>query len=197
MTPTRQFSSDIDIDVADREAVLKLIAHTPASQWRDGQLVKHNTGVYVTAIPQETVQGFSSFDYQTAERLGYVKLDIINNGVYQLVRDRQHLEQLLNTPPQWNKLNQRDFFSQIVHIGNHWNLYRRLREPLDSITRMAMFLALIRPAKRNLVNKTWAEIAKTIWDKPTDGTYGFKTAHGLAYSHLVILHMNLLCEQGH
>ena len=193
----KQFTSDIDIDVADRDAVLKLIAHTPASQWRENQLVKHNTGVYVTAVPQESVQGFASFDYQSSEQLGYVKLDIINNGVYQMVRDHAHLDQLLATEPQWSKLDQRDFFNQVVHIGNHWDLYRRLREPLNSIPRMAMFLAMIRPAKRDLVTKKWAEIAQSVWVKPTDGSYFFKKSHSLSYALLVQIHMNLLCEQDH
>ena len=193
----KKFTSDIDIDVADRDAVLKLIAHTPASQWRENQLVKHNTGVYVTAVPQESVQGFASFDYQSSEQLGYVKLVIINNGVYQMVRDHAHLDQLLATEPQWSKLDQRDFFNQVVHIGNHWDLYRRLREPLNSIPRMAMFLAMIRPAKRDLVTKKWAEIAQSVWVKPTDGSYFFKKSHSLSYALLVQIHMNLLCEQDH
>ena len=191
----KTFQSDIDIDVADRDAALKLIRHTPASQWRDGRLVKHNTGIYVTEVPREPIMGVCSFDYESAEAAGYIKLDIINNGVYQLVRDPAHLDQLLATPPDWSKLNNYTFFNQVVHIGNHWDLYRRLREPLDSIPRMAMFLAVIRPAKRHLANQRWAEIAKTVWDKPADGSYVFKRAHSTSYALLVILHMNLLCEK--
>jgi len=59
---------------------------------------------------------------------------------------------------------------------------------------LAMFLALIRPGKRHLIGSSWAEISKTIWDKGDDG-YVFKKSHSLAYSHLVVVHMNLLCEQ--
>jgi hypothetical protein len=193
----KTFQSDIDIDVADRDTVLRLIKHTPASQWRDGQLVRHNTGVYVTDVPVDSVHGFCSFDYAAAEAAGYVKLDIINNGVYQQVQSPAHLDRLLDTPPDWNKLNDHKFFTQVVHIGNHWDLYRRLREPLNSIPRMAMFLALIRPAKRHLANSTWSEMAKTIWDKSTDGGYGYKASHACSYAILVSLHMNLLCEQGY
>jgi hypothetical protein len=190
----KTLGSDIDIDVANRDAALSLIKHIPASQWRDEQLVKHNTGIYVTAVPCDNLKSVCSFDYETAEAAGYVKIDIINNGVYQLVRDPQHLTQLLAIPPCWQRLNNKQFFSQIVHIGNHWDLYRRLREPLDSIPKMAMFLALIRPAKRHLANNTWSEMAKTIWVKPTDGTYGWKKSHGLSYAILVSLHMTI-CDQ--
>jgi hypothetical protein len=67
-------------------------------------------------------------------------------------------------------------------------------EPVDSITRLAMFLAVIRPGKKHLIGERWSEIAKTVWDKGTDG-YIFKRSHSCAYSQLVVVHMNLLCEQ--
>jgi len=64
---------------------------------------------------------------------------------------------------------------------------------VNSIPRLAMFLALIRPAKRHLIGQSWADIAKSIWDKNTDG-YSFKKSHAVAYAHLVVVHMNLLEE---
>jgi DNA polymerase III alpha subunit len=66
-------------------------------------------------------------------------------------------------------------------------------EPVNSIPRLSMFLALIRPAKKHLIGESWSEVAKTIWDKNTDG-YVFKKSHSLAYAHLVVVHMNLLEE---
>jgi len=60
---------------------------------------------------------------------------------------------------------------------------------------MAMFLALIRPGKRNLVGRTWAEIARTVWDADPDSGYHYKKAHAISYAHLVAVHMNLICEQ--
>lgn len=185
---------DIDLDFADRDQVLNLLEHTPASQWRNGQLVKHNTGVYVTEVPKDPILGICSIDYQQAEELGYVKLDMLNMSVYQQVRDPDHLKQLLDKTPNWQRLRDRSFVEQVVHIGNHWDLLQRMPEPVDSIARMAMFLAVIRPAKRHLAGKNWREVAQTVWEKPSDGGYGFKQAHGLAYAHLVVVHMNLLEE---
>ena len=66
-------------------------------------------------------------------------------------------------------------------------------EPVDTIPRLAMFLAIIRPAKRHLIGQTWAEVAKTIWEKTEDG-YQFKKSHAVAYAHLVGVNMNLICE---
>lgn len=183
---------DIDIDVPDRDQLLKEIRHVPAAILRGDNWVKHNTGIYVTDIPVHPVLNISSIDYQLAEQRHYTKIDILNNSVYSLVRDKEHLKELCNTDPPYKRLDNNEFFSQIVHIGNHHSLYLQLAEPVRSIEQMAMFLALIRPAKRNLVGLSWADISKTVWEKNSNGAYGFKKSHSLAYAHLVIVHMNLL-----
>ena len=46
-------SFDIDIDVGNRDRLLELITHTPASMDRDGTITKHNTGIYVNPIPAD------------------------------------------------------------------------------------------------------------------------------------------------
>jgi hypothetical protein len=48
-------SADIDIDFADRSQLLELIQHTPARQIVQGQVRRHNSGVYVTDIPRDPV----------------------------------------------------------------------------------------------------------------------------------------------
>lgn len=183
---------DIDIDVADRDQILQHFDHIPASRIHDGQFVKHNTGVYITDIPRDTVTGLCSIEYQSAEDRGYVKLDVINNTVYRLVQSRQHLLELLEKIPDWTLLQDPDFFQKVVHIGAHYDLSRRLKEPITNIDHMAMFLALIRPAKRYLVGRSWAEITKDVWQPDPTGVYGFKKAHSYSYAHLVVVHINLL-----
>lgn len=185
---------DIDLDVGDRQKVLAVLQHTPASILKDGKLIKHNTGIYVNPVPIDPISGLCSLDYKTAEEYGYIKLDFLNVNVYQQVRDNEHLSKLLLTPPDWNRLNDRKFVEQLIHIGSYYDLLQRMPEPVNSIPRMAMFLALIRPGKKHLIGKPWVEIAKTIWDKTDDG-YSFKKSHSIGYSHLVVVHMNLLTEQ--
>jgi hypothetical protein len=186
---------DIDLDFANRDSALALIEHVPAMMVADDNCVKHNTGVYVNPMPSDPLTGLATIDYKTAEQLGYVKLDLLNNSVYTLVKSPQHLDQLLAQQPNWNRLSDRSFVEQLVHINAHWDLMQQMPEPINSIGRMAMFLAVIRPAKRNLAGKTWSEVAKTVWNKPTDGSYYFKKAHAVSYSHLVAVHMNLIEEQ--
>lgn len=185
---------DIDIDIGNRDNLLKIIKHVPASIYRNGNWIKHNTGVYVTDVPTDPITGLSTVDYETAEQLGYVKLDILNQSVYEQVKDAAHLERLLSTEPMWEMLQYREFVEQVVHINNHYDTIQRMSEPVNNIPRMAMLLSVIRPAKRHLIGKTWKEVAEDVWTKPNDETYYFKKSHAVSYAHLVKIHMNLLCE---
>ena len=183
-------SADIDIDFADREKIISLISVTPARQENNGQVRRHNSGVYPTDIPWDPVNACASIEYQTAEQLGYFKIDLLNMSVYQLIRDSEHYEEMLKMDPPWHRLLEKDFCEQIVHIGNHYELVRELQP--ETIPRMAMFLAVIRPAKRHLAPGGWPAIAKDIWTRPDDDSYFFKKSHAVGYAQLVALHMNLI-----
>jgi len=178
-------SADIDIDFGNREAILELIKHVPARQ----QDRKHNSGVYVTPIPVDPVNRCASIDYRTAEELGYFKIDFLNVHVYEHIKDQTHYDQLMNTEPPWHRLHEAQFVEKIIHINNYASTLKEL--DVNSIPRLAMFLAMIRPGKKHLIGKPWAEVAETIWDKTEEG-YTFKKAHGVAYAHLVALHMNIV-----
>jgi len=188
---TIKFKSDIDIDFADREQVISLLNVTQASILRNGEMVKHNTGVYATDIPQDPFTSQASIDYDVAEDRGYVKLDFLNVNLYKQVRDEEHLLELMREPD-WAKLYDPDFCAQLMHVNAHYDTLIKMPEAVNTIPRLAMFLAIIRPAKRHLVGKTWKEVAETVWDKPDDDTYYFKKAHAIAYSNLVVVNMNLL-----
>lgn len=185
-------SADIDIDFADRSKILELIQHTAARQIVDGQVRRHNSGVYVTDIPYDPINQCASIDYQQADALGYFKIDFLNMSVYQLIKDNDHYQQMLSATPPWQRFNtEQQFFEQLVHVANHWGTLQIMPEPVDSIPRLAMFLAIIRPAKRHLIGKSWAEVSADIWEASADG-YSFKKSHAVAYAHLVMLHMNLI-----
>lgn len=184
--------SDIDIDFGDRSSILKLIEHIPASIRKNNTVKKHPTGVYVTNIPYDPYNDCAGIDYELAEERGYFKLDLLNVTLYNKVRDEKHLIELMRDPD-WSRLKEKSFVEQLIHISNQYDTLCRMPEPINSIPRLAMFLAVIRPAKRHLIGKTYKEIAQTVWDKEKDG-YSFKKSHGIAYGHLVAVHMNILCE---
>ncbi len=190
-----KFKSDIDIDVADRVQALDMLEHTAASIIRDDKNNKHNTGVYFTPIPVDPFTGRSSLDYEAAEDRGYIKLDILNVGLYQQVKSEQHLQQLMQQEPAWDRLYDPEFCARLIHIGAHYDTLIKMPEAVNSIPRLAMFLAVIRPAKRHLIGRTWQEVAGSVWEKPADDGYYFKKAHAISYAHLVAVNINLISEQ--
>lgn len=188
-----KFKSDIDIDIGDRDKLLSLIKHTPASMRNVSPIRKHPTGIYVTDIPYDPINDMAAIDYDIAESRGYFKLDILNVHVYSQIKNEHHLIELMREPD-WTKLNNRKFVEQLIHLNNHYNTLMKMPEPVNTIPRLAMFLAAIRPAKKHLIGLPWSEVAKTIWDKE-EGNYTFKKSHSVGYAQLVVIHMNLLTEQ--
>jgi hypothetical protein len=185
---------DIDLDVRNRDELLKHIEHIPASQITRGEVVKHNVGIYVQKIPYDpsTKEKLAAFTYDEAEALGYFKIDILNNSVYSLVRDEEDLDYLMNKEPNWELLLDESFCSKIAHISNYWDLVCK-KEP-RSIEELSMLLAIIRPAKRHLQDLSWDEIRKTVWDK-TDGEYGFKKSHSLSYAMSLVVQINAVARE--
>jgi len=185
-----KIDSDIDIDFGDRDTLLKIIPHTPAAMRNIKPMRKHATGVYITDIPYDPVNNMASIDYTVADKRGYFKLDLLNVHVYSQVRDEVHLVELMQEP-NWNKLKDSVFVEKLIHLNNQYYNLQKMPDPVDSIPRQAMFLAVIRPGKKHLIGERWVDVAKTVWDKGTDG-YTFKKSHAISYSWLVAVHMNLL-----
>lgn len=184
-------SADIDIDLADREQLLKLVQATPARQLTQGQVRRHNSGVYVTDIPYDPINECAAIDYETAEQLGYFKIDLLNMSVYQLIKSPEHYEEMLVQEPPWNRLwTDSEWARQLVHVGNYADLLAAMKP--DTIPRMAAFISIIRPGKAHLQNRPWAEVFESVWDGDDSKGFVFKHAHAIGYAALVALHMNLL-----
>lgn len=181
---------DIDIDFADRNVILSKIQHRVA-KLDTGK--KHNTGVYVTEIPHNPIDNLSTIDYKTAEDRGYFKLDFLNVGIYKGINDEQHLVKLINTVPMWDLLEHSEFVDQLFHVSGHSKILTKLKP--TSIEQLAAVLAIIRPAKRYLVDSDWDTIHKEVWTKPENDQYFFKKSHAVSYAMAVVVHINLLCEQ--
>lgn len=188
-----KFNGDVDIDLANRDLLLEKIKHVPAAMRKANPMRKHLTGVHITPIPYDPALDMCTLDYKEAEDRGYFKLDLLNVHVYTEVKNEMHLIELMREPD-WGKLNDRQFVNKLIHLNNHYDSIRKMPEPINSIPRLAMFLAIIRPSKRHLIGESWSKIAKTVWEKDDNG-YSFKKSHSIGYAWLVAVHMNLLCEK--
>ena len=181
---------DIDIDFANRDTILSKIQHRVA---RLDTGKKHNTGIYTTEIPHNPVDNLSTIDYKTAEDRGYFKLDFLNVNIYKDVKDEAHLQKLMEQEPLWELLQHEEFVDQLFHLNGHGTVVKKLSP--TCVEQLAAVLAMIRPAKRHLIEKTWTEILKEVWTKPENDEYFFKKAHAVSYAMAVVVHMNLIVEQ--
>jgi hypothetical protein len=190
-------AGDIDIDFANRNKALSFLDHVPASIIRNGKIDRHNTGVYFHAVPMDPVTGLASMHYETAEVAGWYKIDLLNVGIYEQIKNEQHLLDLMSADLDWTLLEYPEFTSQLIHLGNHSQLVLDLKP--RSIMQIAMILALIRPGKKHLIDRCkkqgFDSIADDIWTETHDGSYAFKKAHAFSYAMLVKVHANLLVEQ--
>lgn len=185
-------NTDIDIDVADRNKLLTLIKHTPATINEKNRTKKHNTGVYFHKIPMNPFNGLSTIDYKKAEELGYFKLDILNVSIYRNITTKEQLDEMLTMEPMWELLEHKEVVEQLFHVHNHFDIVNTLKP--KSIEQLAAVLAIIRPAKRHLLRQNWNEIDENVWKRPQGDEYYFKKAHAFAYAHAIVLQLNMLTK---
>jgi hypothetical protein len=170
-----------------------LIHTTPARQIHQEQVRRHNSGVYPTDIPYDPVNACAAIDYETAEQLGYFKIDLLNMSVYQLIQSPDHYKKMLAQEPPWSRLwTDPDWAKNLVHVGNYADLLKTMRP--DSIPRMAAFISIIRPGKAHLQNQPWDAVFKSVWNGDDSRGFVFKKSHSISYAALVTLHMNLLSQ---
>lgn len=183
---------DIDIDFFDRNIVLDKIPHHVAMRVQKDEEVKHNTGVYFTDIPHNPFTNLSTLEYKEAEDRGYFKLDFLNVSMYEGIENEEHLVKLLTKEPNWSLLEYEEIVDQLFHINGHYNIVNKLKP--TTIEQLAAVLAIIRPAKRHLVDSDWATINNEVWTKSDEG-YFFKKSHAVAYAHAIVVQLNALCER--
>ncbi|RZD42864.1 MAG: hypothetical protein CXT73_02020 [Methanobacteriota archaeon] len=183
--------TDIDIDLKNREDVLSKLQHISASIITN-TVKKHNTGVYFHNIPHDPSTNLSTISYKEAEDLGYFKIDLLNVNIYEHVKNEAHLNTLLKRVPDWDLLVHKEIVQQLFHIHDHYDIVAQMQP--RSIDQLAMVLAIIRPAKRNLLGQQWLTIEKQVWLKPNDNSYYFKKSHAISYAYAIIVQLNSLCE---
>lgn len=183
---------DIDIDFVDRDTALSLFKHIRASREEDSRLVKHNTGVYFHEVPVNALENVCAVPYEEAEQRGYFKIDFLNVSIYKGVRNEAHLNQLIETEPLWDLLQQEDFTNLLFHVSGHGHVLKKMKP--TNIEELAACLAIIRPAKKHLLGKSWNEVLTDVWVKPTTDDYYFKKSHAIAYATAIVVQMNLICE---
>lgn len=181
---------DIDIDVVNRDLLLQHLSFTSASINNKGEVSQHLTGIYPQQVPVHPITNICSLDYREAENLGYMKIDVINMGAYKGIRDEDHLIALMAKEVCWELFEHEEIVGKLYHIHDHFEIVSKMKPA--SIEQLAMVLALIRPGKRHLVGKPWAEIEKEIWTKTEK--YTFKKSHAIGYAQAIVVQLQLILE---
>lgn len=185
---------DIDIDFLNRSTALETFPHIVASINDGAQFKKHNTGVYFQNIPCNPLTNQSTVDHKEAENRGYFKIDFLNVSAYEGVRDEAHLVKLINQDPEWSLLLVPEISDTLFHLNGYSHILQKFKP--TSIEQLAIVLALIRPAKRHLIDESYEKIQQEVWVKPTDPSeYFFKKSHSFAYAMVIVVQLNLLVEQ--
>ena len=187
---------DLDIDMSKKtqDTVLRSLYHIPASKLNDKGISPHGVGVYFCDIPKDRISGLASIDYKRAEEdLGYIKMDFLHNTVYDSFETREELLKVLNNEPNWNNLYKKEIVEQLPHINNYFTLINQMPK-IDSVEKLAMFIAIIRPGKKYLIDviqssKNWDSIKDIIWVKEDTG-YQYKKSHAISYALAITVAMS-------
>lgn len=186
-------TTDIDIDIADRNKLLRLVPNTPAMINDKGKRKKHNTGVYFHDMPEDAFSGLSTIDHKEAEAQGFFKIDVLNVSLYDNINTQQELDELLEMETVWELLDHEDIVTQCFHIHGHYPIVSQMKP--RNVSQLAAVLAIIRPAKRYLLGKDWNTVMEHVWTRPkeSDG-YFFKKAHAHAYALAIVVQLNKIVK---
>lgn len=185
--------TDIDIDIANRDDLLRVVPHVDASMINDNIIKKHNVGVYFQDAPTFMNTGMCSIDYKSTGQYGFFKVDVLNNSVYDDIESETQLNELLSMDVDWDMLQFQDVVSQLPHIANHHELVLIMKP--KSVKDLADVLAMMRPAKKNLLDDYMRDKDNTrriLYVKPSDGQFYFKYSHAIAYAVSITVRMNYL-----
>jgi DNA polymerase III alpha subunit len=187
---------DVDIDTAPD---FKPENHFPkwlrAAVVKDGKIQPHPVGVYPQAMARDPVTGLSAIPYESAEELGYLKVDFLHLNFYQHFKSRQEIEVLLKDEPDWTLLQLPSTWPKLFQLAKHGELLQKIKP--KSVEELADCMALIRPGKKGLIGlyeKARASCRQALYAKDDEG-YSFKKSHALAYALVVVLQLHLI-KQG-
>lgn len=182
---------DIDIDFPTSFDGAKYFGLPRAAVVREDKYTPHPCGVYVQNIAVDPVSKLAAIPYDTAEDLGYIKIDMLHLGVYDSFSSRSEIDALLGKEPNWDLLLDDTQQPKLFQLAKHGEVLNLIK-PRD-IETLADVAALIRPGKSNLIKLykvNPAATRKALYTKTED--FSFKKSHALAYAHVIVIQLHLI-----
>lgn len=184
---------DVDIDLPTTFDPLDHFDAIRASMVKGGQLAKHPAGVYFQNIPQDHVTKLAAIPFKEAEDMDYFKIDFLHLSFLDKFNNKDEIRQLLKIEPDWSLLESQDIVERLFQIHKHFDIVHQIHP--TSVVTLADTIALIRPAKRQLLHnyiKQPDKVRKFLYTKPDDGKYYFKKSHAIAYALTIVLQLHLI-----
>jgi len=184
---------DIDIDVTSSFEPKQIFPQSVlASMIQDDTLKKHPCGVYFQQIPIDQITNLAAIPYEEAEILGYFKFDFLHLTLLEKFTSKQQMRNLIAKNPNWDLLLDDNVVKKLFQISKHSALLARLRP--RSVQDLADVIALLRPAKKHLVDAYEADKMKIrqqeLYTKSTN--YYFKRSHAISYALTIVLQLHLI-----
>lgn len=182
---------DVDYDIKPGFIPKNIFSVVYASKVDNGNLKKHNVGVYFQKIPEDRITGVSAIPYKDAEELGYMKIDFLNLNLLSFFKTSRDVEVLANKEPNWNMLTDKNKVKKLFHIGNHYGLINKIKP--RSVEDLSDCLALRLPVKRHLVDYYLSDrdsVREVLFEKTDE--YYFKKSHAIAYAKNIVICMHLV-----
>ncbi len=187
---------DVDIDAPPTLDPTKVFpTWVRAAVVRDEKMTPHPCGVYPQTIPVDPMTGLAAIPYDSAEELGYLKIDFLSLNFYSIFKSRTEIDELLKIEPNWTLLQIPSTHPKLFQLSKHGEMLTAIKP--KNIIEVADCMALIRPGKKQfqgLYMKDRVACRRILYAKDENG-YSFKKSHSLAYSFVVMLQLHLI-EQG-
>lgn len=184
---------DIDIDLRPDFPTAKVFPLWPlASQVVNGVLKKHPCGIHPQTVPVDPITNLAAIPYKDAATLGYFKIDLLHNSVYNYFSSKAEVDALLEVDPPWSLLKSASVVKQLFQLSKHFDLVKQ-NQP-KSVEDLADTIALIRPGKRQFAEKYLThkeEVRRLLYDTSNE-EYSFKKGHAIAYSLVIVLQLHLI-----
>jgi len=182
---------DIDIDLRPDFKPEKFFNIVSASMEENGELRKHPAGIYFQNIPVDKETGLSAIPYKNTEDIGYIKIDFLHLSLLNKFKDKNQMRSLLKKDPNWQLLENEHIVSELFHIGNHFDIVKRVKP--QSVLELSDIMALIRPGKKHLLDaylNNREETRKELYTKRINSD--MRKSHTIPYALLIVLQLHLI-----
>lgn len=182
---------DIDIDIKPVSHLPDKIFGVRASVIDNKELKPHLVGWYFQNMPIDSLTGIAAIPYDKAEEFEFKKIDILHLNLLKMFESREELKYVLSIKPDWNILLIEDNVKKLFHLKNHFDIVNKCKP--TSISDLADILALIRPGKKNLLDKYLndkSSIRNLLYEKHLDSD--LRKSHAIAYAMNIVVQMNLI-----